>query len=94
MEPWWASKLSTGSSQWWLGAIDGVQLSALPGKQRVGLINALVDLLRHLVSCKTPHDPQQQVRITTTTIPHVQIAKVLQVTPTYHDVGLEDNAHL
>ena len=51
-EPWWASKLSMGSSDWWLSALDGARLSELPGKQRVGLVNALVDLLRHLVSCK------------------------------------------
>ena len=56
-EPWWASKLSTGSSEWWLNALDGVRLSELPGKQRVGLVNALVDLLRHLVSCKLSYDP-------------------------------------
>lgn len=57
VEPWWASKLSTGSAEWWLSAIDGARLAALPGKQRVGLINALVDLLRHLVSCQLSHHP-------------------------------------
>ena len=57
-EPWWASKLSMGSSDWWLTALDGARLSELPGKQRVGLVNALVDLLRHLVSCKLSHDVQ------------------------------------
>ena len=54
-EPLWASKLGTGSSEWWLSALDGGQLSELPSKQRVGLVNALADLLRHLVSCTHKH---------------------------------------
>ena len=49
MEPWWASKLAAGEVAWWLTALDGERLSQLPGKQRVGLVNALGDLLRHLV---------------------------------------------
>ncbi len=70
MEPWWAGKLSTGSSEWWLSAIDGVQFSELPGKQRVGLINALVDLLRHLVGCKLSYDPQMQIFLLITHVQH------------------------
>ena len=50
-EPWWADKLGAGDSAWWLGALNGERLAHLPGKQRVGLVNALVDLLRHLVRC-------------------------------------------
>ena len=49
MEPWWASKLAAEEVAWWLSALDGERLSQLPGKQRVGLVNALGDLLRHLV---------------------------------------------
>ena len=45
-----------------------MQLSALPGKQRVGLINALVDLLRHLVSCMLSHDPQRHYQLLITRV--------------------------
>lgn len=58
VEPWWAGKLGTGSAEWWLGALDGGKLSELPGKQRVGLVNALVDLLRHLVGNKPSRFPR------------------------------------
>ena len=50
-EPWWADKLGMGDSAWWLEALDGERLAQMPGKQRVGLVNALVDVLRHLVRC-------------------------------------------
>lgn len=50
MEPWWASKLAAEEVAWWLSALDVERLLQLPGKQRVGLVNALGDLLRHLVS--------------------------------------------
>lgn len=55
-DPWWAHKLAADSSAWWLSALDGERLSQLPGKQRVGLVNALMDLLRHLVCCRRCDD--------------------------------------
>ena len=53
VEPWWADKLGAGGSAWWLEALDGECLAQMPSKQRVGLVNALADVLRHLVRCPT-----------------------------------------
>ena len=86
MEPWWASKLGTGSSEWWLGALDGVKLSELPGKQRVGLFNALVDLLRHLVSYRLSHDPQTLALSMLITC--VQSLEPIQLNPACHELGV------
>ena len=49
-EPWWAARLGAGDAGWWLAALDARALRGLPARQRVGLLNAAADLLRHLVS--------------------------------------------
>lgn len=49
-EPWWAARLGAGDEGWWLAALDARALHGLPARQRIGLLNAAADLLRHLVS--------------------------------------------
>jgi U3 small nucleolar RNA-associated protein 20 len=51
-EPWWAACLGARDAAWWLGAVDSAALRTLPGRQRIGFLNAMSDLLQHLVSCR------------------------------------------
>ena len=46
--PWWAKHLGAQGGEWWLSAVDAGALSALPLRRRVGLLNAVEDLLKHL----------------------------------------------
>lgn len=47
-DPWWAAALNTRDLLWWLSAVDGVSLAAHPLRQRLGLLHALEDLVKHL----------------------------------------------
>ena len=46
--PWWAKHLGAQPGSWWLRAIQPGTLNALPLRRRVGLLNAMEDLLKHL----------------------------------------------
>ena len=46
--PWWGGYLGQQSGDWWLRHIDGAALSAEPLRRRIGYLNTLEDLLKHL----------------------------------------------
>jgi U3 small nucleolar RNA-associated protein 20 len=46
--PWWARALGRRPGAFWLAAIDAGALNAQPLRRRIGYLNTLEDLLRHL----------------------------------------------
>ena len=55
--PWWAKHLGTQGGAWWLVAVNASALTALPLRRRLGFLNAVDDLLKHLGHRLTPHLP-------------------------------------
>jgi len=46
--PWWGACLGHQSGAWWLQHIDAATLNAEPLRRRIGYLNTLEDLLKHL----------------------------------------------
>lgn len=46
--PWWGACLGRQPGSWWLAHIDAAALGAEPLRRRVGFLNTLEDLLKHL----------------------------------------------
>lgn len=46
--PWWGAALGAAPGAWWLAHIDVARLNAEPVRKRVGFLNTLEDLLKHL----------------------------------------------
>ncbi|KAL4434124.1 hypothetical protein ABPG75_000565 [Micractinium tetrahymenae] len=46
--PWWGACLGRQPGAWWLAHIDAAALNAEPLRRRVGYLNTLEDLLKHL----------------------------------------------
>ena len=57
-EPWWAAELGRRPSSWWLQHIDTQRLQELPAGQRVGLLNSVADLVKHLGHKLVPFLPE------------------------------------
>ena len=57
-EPWWAAELGHRPSSWWLQHIDSRRLQELPAGQRVGLLNSVADLVKHLGHKLVPFLPE------------------------------------
>lgn len=46
--PWWGRCLGRQPGAWWLEHIDAAALNAEPLRKRIGYLNTLEDLLKHL----------------------------------------------
>jgi U3 small nucleolar RNA-associated protein 20 len=46
--PWWGRCLGRQPGAWWLAHVDAAALNGQPLRRRVGYLNALEDLLKHL----------------------------------------------
>ncbi len=46
--PWWGRCLGRQPGAWWLAHIDAAALNAEPLRKRIGYLNTLEDLLKHL----------------------------------------------
>lgn len=46
--PWWGGALGRQPGAWWLQHIDADRLNEEPLRRRVGYLNTLDDLLKHL----------------------------------------------
>ena len=57
-EPWWAAELGHRPSSWWLQHIDSQRLQELPAGQRLGLLNSVADLVKHLGHKLVPFLPE------------------------------------
>ncbi|KAG2487780.1 hypothetical protein HYH03_013624 [Edaphochlamys debaryana] len=55
--PWWSAPLLGRGLAWWLAAVDGRALAALPPRRKVGFLNAFEDLLSHLGHAVEPFLP-------------------------------------
>lgn len=57
-EPWWAAYLGKRDAGWWLRVIDPKKLQGLPGRVRIGFLNAAADLQQHLGHALKPYLPE------------------------------------
>lgn len=46
--PWWAYHLGQHDGSWWLATLQPAALQSMPSRQRLGILNAAHDLLKHL----------------------------------------------
>lgn len=49
--PWWGRCLGRQPGSWWLAHINATELNAEPLRRRIGYLNTLEDLLKHLGHC-------------------------------------------
>ena len=56
--PWWADHLGQHDGSWWLRKIDPGVLHSMPSRQRMGILNAAHDLLKHLGHKLKPFLPE------------------------------------
>ncbi|CAG9460436.1 unnamed protein product [Pedinophyceae sp. YPF-701] len=58
VEPtWWFDHLGREDAHWWLAAVSAPRAAKLPHRRRVGLINALDDIVAHLGFAAAPYLP-------------------------------------
>ena len=56
--PWWAQHLGQHSGSWWLATLQPSVLQSMPSRQRLGILNAAHDLLKHLGHKLKPFLPE------------------------------------
>ncbi len=56
--PWWGYHLGQHDGSWWLTTLDPAVLHSMPSRQRLGVLNAAHDLVKHLGHKLKPFLPE------------------------------------
>ena len=56
--PWWGYHLGQHDGSWWLTTLDAAVLHSMPSRQRLGVLNAAHDLVKHLGHKLKPFLPE------------------------------------
>ena len=56
--PWWSEHLGQHDGSWWLDTLQPAALQSMPSRQRLGVLNAAHDLLKHLGHKLKPFLPE------------------------------------
>ncbi|KAL0035339.1 hypothetical protein WJX77_001780 [Trebouxia sp. C0004] len=56
--PWWGPHLGQHDGSWWLTTLDPAVLHSMPSRQRLGVLNAAHDLVKHLGHKLKPFLPE------------------------------------
>lgn len=76
--PWWSQQLGQHDGTWWLVTIQASALQSMPSRQRLGVLNAAHDLLKHLGHKLKPFLPEM-CALVLTLLEGAPLASSLQV---------------